>query len=187
MTKSTTFTKAHGAAQLAYAAVGAVLIAVCSWISIPATVPFTLQTFAVFFVLSLLGGKLGTLSILVYILLGAAGIPVFAGFSAGLGVLLGSTGGYIAGFLILGLLYWALTRSGRTSLWFRVFVMILGLAAVYAFGTIWFAVVYLQSNAAVSIPSVLTWCVLPFIIPDLIKMVLAVILARRIAPALRLR
>ena len=75
MTKSTTFTKAHGAAQLAYAAVGAVLIAVCSWISIPATVPFTLQTFAVFFVLSLLGGKLGTLSILVYILLGAAGIP----------------------------------------------------------------------------------------------------------------
>ena len=104
MTKSTTFTKAHGAAQLAYAAVGAVLIAVCSWISIPAAVPFTLQTFAVFFVLSLLGGKLGTLSILVYILLGAAGIPVFAGFSAGLGVLLGSTGGYIAGFLILGLL-----------------------------------------------------------------------------------
>ena len=81
--------------DLTYVALGAVLIAICSWISIPAAVPFTLQTFAVAFVLLTLGGRRGTLSIIIYILLGAIGIPVFSQFSAGIGVLLGTTGGYI--------------------------------------------------------------------------------------------
>ena len=84
--------------DLAYMALGAVIIAVCSWISIPTVVPFTLQTFAVFSVLGLLGGKRGTISVLIYILLGAVGVPVFAGFSGGFGVILGPTGGYIIGF-----------------------------------------------------------------------------------------
>ena len=61
--------------DLTYMAVGAALTAVCSWISIPSTVPFTLQTFAVFCVLSLLGGKRGTVSIVIYILLGAVRSP----------------------------------------------------------------------------------------------------------------
>ena len=62
--------------DITYIALGAVLIAVCSWIGIPTTVPFTMQTFAVFCVLSLLGGRRGTLAIVVYLLLGAAGMPV---------------------------------------------------------------------------------------------------------------
>ena len=73
--------------DLTYVAVCAVLMAVCSWISIPATVPFTLQTFAVFCSLGLLGGRRGTAAILVYLLLGALGVPVFAGFSGGIGIL----------------------------------------------------------------------------------------------------
>ena len=89
--------------DLTYMAVCAALIAVCSWISIPAAVPFTLQTFAVFCVLGLLGGKRGTVSILVYILLGAIGLPVFSGFNGGIGALLGTTGGYIIGFIFVGL------------------------------------------------------------------------------------
>ena len=93
--------------DLAYMAVCAALIAICSWISIPAAVPFTMQTFAVFCVLGLLGGKRGTISILVYILLGAVGLPVFAGFSGGIGILFGTTGGYIIGFIFVGLIYWA--------------------------------------------------------------------------------
>ena len=97
--------------DLAYMAIGAVLIAVCSWISIPASVPFTLQTFAVFFVLSILGGKRGTVSVLLYILLGAIGIPVFAGFSGGIGVIMGSTGGYIVGFILMGLVYWGFDKK----------------------------------------------------------------------------
>ena len=81
-------TKISRTLDLAYMALGAVVIAVCSWISIPAAVPFTMQTFAVFFVLLFLGGRRGTGSILVYVLLGAVGMPVFAQFTSGLGVLL---------------------------------------------------------------------------------------------------
>ena len=91
--------------DLVYTALCAALIAVCSWISVPAAVPFTLQTFAVFAALNLLGGKRGTTAVLVYILLGAVGLPVFSGFKGGPGVLLGTTGGYIIGFLFTGLLF----------------------------------------------------------------------------------
>ena len=87
-------------------AVCTVLIAVCSWISIPSVVPFTLQTFAVFCVLELLGGKRGTLAIVVYILLAALGLPVLHGFSGGPGAVLGTTGGYLLGFILIGLVYW---------------------------------------------------------------------------------
>ena len=86
-------------------ALGAVFIAICSWISIPAAVPFTMQTFAAFFVLSALGGKRGTITILTYIFLGAVGVPVFAQFTSGIGILLGNTGGYIVGFIFIGLNY----------------------------------------------------------------------------------
>ena len=75
----------------------AAIIAVCSWIQIPMTVPFTMQTFAVFCALTTLGGKGGTISILIYIVLGAVGVPVFAGFTGGIGILFGTTGGYIIG------------------------------------------------------------------------------------------
>ena len=78
--------------DLVYIAVFAVVMAVCSWISIPAQVPFTLQTFGVFMAVGVLGGKRGTLAVLVYVLLGAVGVPVFAGFSGGIGALLGNAG-----------------------------------------------------------------------------------------------
>ena len=93
--------------DMAYIGIFAVVIAVCSWISIPAAVPFTLQTFAVFLAVILLGGKRGTMAVLVYILLGAMGIPVFAGFRGGIGVLFNNTGGYIVGFLCSTLIMWA--------------------------------------------------------------------------------
>ncbi|MBR6474866.1 MAG: biotin transporter BioY, partial [Lachnospiraceae bacterium] len=91
--------------DLIYMAIGAALIAACSWITIPFMVPFTLQTFAVFTIVGLLGGRKGFLSILVYILLGAVGLPVFSGFKGGIGVLAGTTGGYIIGFLFIALIY----------------------------------------------------------------------------------
>ena len=91
------------------------ILAVCGWITIPLPepmVPFTLQTFGVFLCLLILGGRDGTLAIAAYLLLGAVGAPVFSSFRGGLGVLLGSTGGYLTGFLAMGLLYWALTARG---------------------------------------------------------------------------
>ena len=173
--------------DLVYMALGAVLIAICSWISIPTVVPFTLQTFAVFFVLSALGGKRGTVAIIIYVLLGAIGIPVFAQFTAGLGILLGTTGGYIVGFIFMGLVYWLLIKLLKKKLWVEILIMVIGIIVLYTFGTIWFMIVYSRANGAVDLITVLGWCVVPFIIPDLIKLGLAVTLARRLAPVLKIR
>ena len=173
--------------DLAYIALGAVLIAVCSWISIPTTVPFTMQTFAIFFVLSILGGKRGTAAILIYVLLGAVGVPVFANFTSGIGILLGNTGGYILGFLFIGLIYWLMVHFLGKKLWVEILAMVLGLAVCYAFGTAWFLLVYTRANGAVGLAMVLAWCVIPFILPDLVKLGLALTLSQRLAPVLKLR
>lgn len=107
--------------DLAYIAIFAVVMAVCSWISIPMTVPFTLQTFGVFMAVGVLGGKRGTLAVLVYILLGVVGVPVFAGFSGGIGVLLNTTGGYIVGFLFSALVMWGIEKVLGKKLLYRSF------------------------------------------------------------------
>ena len=163
----------------------AVLIAVCSWISIQTVVPFTLQTFAVFCALELLGGARGTIAVAVYLLLGAVGVPVFAGFTGGLGILLGSTGGYLLGFLLTGLVYWLFERLGR-SLWLRVAALLLGLALCYAFGTLWFIEVYSRANGPLSVMTALSWCVLPFLLPDGLKLAMALLLSARVKPLLKL-
>ena len=78
MENSTVTTKKWRTVDMVYIALFAVMIAVCSWISVPATVPFTMQTFGVFLAGATLGGKRGTLSVLVWLLLGAVGMPVFS-------------------------------------------------------------------------------------------------------------
>lgn len=158
----------------------AAIIAICSWIQIPLTVPFTLQTFAVFCTLGILGGKNGTISVLLYIILGAVGVPVFAGFSGGVGVLLGTTGGYIIGFLFTALLYWAITHFFGNKLPVMILAMALGLVVCYAFGTAWFMLVYARTTGAVGLMTALGWCVFPFILPDCVKIALAILLAKRI-------
>lgn len=159
--------------DMAYTAVFAVLIAICSWISIPTVVPFTLQTFAVFLAVSVLGGRRGTLSIVVYVLLGAVGIPVFAGFKGGIGVLLNTTGGYIIGFIFAGLIMWLMERLFGRKLWAQLLGMILGMITYLSVGTAWFMAVYLRQTGPVSLGTVLGWCVIPFLIPDIVKMMLA--------------
>ena len=166
--------------DLSYMAICAALIALCSWISIPAAVPFTLQTFAVFCVLGLLGGKRGTVSILVYMFLGTIGLPVFTGFNAGFGALLGTTGGYILGFVFIGLVYWLTEKLFGTKLWVRVTAMLLGLLVCYAFGTAWFMFLYARRTGPIALGTALGWCVFPFLIPDLVKMGLAVMLSERL-------
>lgn len=173
--------------DLAYVALGAVLIALCSWISIPTAVPFTMQTFAIFFMLSALGGKRGTASIAVYILLGAIGVPVFSNFNSGIGFLFGNTGGYIVGFIFMGLIYWLIVGIFEKKLWTQILALVMGLIVCYAFGTAWFMLVYIKANGTVALGAVLGWCVLPFIIPDIIKMGLALVLSRRLSPILKLQ
>ena len=120
--------------DLIYMAIGAALIAVCSWVTIPLVVPFTLQTFAVFTVVELLGGKKGCLSILVYILLGAVGLPVFSGFKGGIGALIGTTGGYIIGFIFIANYFYLKTysKADTKERLTRIMVQFFSIAAVFA-------------------------------------------------------
>ena len=169
---------------LARAALAAALMAVCSWISLPTAVPFTLQTFALFLTLGVLGGRLGALAVGVYLLLGAVGLPVFAGFSGGLGALLGATGGYLLGFLLTALTVWGAERLWGRSAPVFLASCLAGLGLCYLFGTVWFAAVYASSSGPVGLAAVLGWCVAPFVLPDLAKLALALALRRRLSAAL---
>lgn len=171
-------TKNRGKAyDMAYIGIFTGLIAICSWISIPTMVPFTLQTFAVFLAVSVLGGKRGTLAVVVYVLLGAIGVPVFGEFTGGIDIILRNTGGYIIGFIFSALVMWLVERLFGRKLWVQGISMVLGLLVCYAFGTAWFMFVYIRDTGAVGLSTVLGWCVIPFIIPDAVKIVLALTLS----------
>ena len=145
-------------------------MAVCAWLAVPVSdIGFTMQTFGVFLALGLLGGKWGTVSIGIYLLMGLVGLPVFSGFRGGPGMLLGVTGGYLWGFLASGFVYWALERFGKLP------AMVGGLLICYACGTLWF----LQYSGG-GLTFVLLRCVVPYLIPDGIKIFLAWSLARRL-------
>lgn len=163
--------------DMAYIGIFTGLIAICSWISIPTMVPFTLQTFAVFLAVSILGGKRGTLSVVVYVLLGAIGVPVFAEFTGGIDIILRNTGGYIIGFIFSALVMWLVERMFGRKLWVQGISMVLGILVCYAFGTAWFMLVYMRDTGAVGLSTVLGWCVIPFIIPDAVKIALALTLS----------
>lgn len=172
--------------DISYIALMAALIAICAWITIPLTVPFTMQTFAVFVCAGLLGAKRGVITILIYMLLGIIGLPVFSGMRGGIGVLMGTTGGYVVGFIFLAAIEgWAAQRfKGNTIALF--ISMLVGTAVCYAFGTAWFIQVYAASSGAPGIMVVLGNCVFPFIIPDIVKMCLALVVIKRVSPRLNL-
>lgn len=164
----------------AYIALFVALLAVCAWISIPFTVPFTLQTFAVFAAAGLLGWKRGTVAVCVYLLLGALGLPVFSGFNGGAGALLGTTGGYLIGFVASVLAAGAIMDRFGRSMPAMLIAMVAGLILCYAFGTIWFINVYTKTKGAVGVMTALSWCVFPFLIPDAAKIVLAAVVTKRL-------
>ena len=143
---NTTTMQQNKTRDIVFIGIFAALIAICSWISIPTTVPFTLQTMGVF---------------------------------TAVGLLFGTTGGYIIGFLASALLMWGIeTVCGRGKIVLAV-SMVFGLVVCYAIGTLWFMVVYAKTSGAVGLGTVLGWCVIPFIIPDLIKIGIALLLTER--------
>lgn len=153
----------------------AALTAICAWMSIPLPgVSFTMQTFAVLLTLGLLGGRWGTVSILLYLLLGLMGLPVFSGFRGGGACLLDPTGGFLWGFLVCGLVYWLLERLGKLP------AMLCGMMACYCCGSWWFSV-----YAGTTLPGAAMVCVVPWLVPDGIKLALAYTLAKRIRKQLR--
>lgn len=138
-------------------------------------VPFSLGILAVFFVICVAGMKLGTISVLIYILLGLAGAPVFTDFTAGPGKLLGPTGGYIIGYIFLALIGgFFIDRFGRRPL-LCIPGLILGTLVCYLFGTLW-----LQYQLQTTFFQALLLGVVPYIPVDLVKLVLAMSLGFQI-------
>lgn len=166
--------------SMVYIALGTALIAVCSWITVPTVVPFTMQLFAVFLILELFGGKQGTFSVVIYVLLGIIGIPVFAGFSSGFGAILSPHGGFIIGFLILSLIGWGMEKVPIKFRYKSIVSMILGLLACYLCGTVWFMIIYGTNEEAISFLFAVSTCVAPFVVPDIMKIILAYALAKKI-------
>ena len=88
-------------------------------------------------------------------------------------MLFGTTGGYLIGFIFSGLLMWLMERIADRKLWVQMLSMLLGMVTYYIVGTVWFMVVYGNTNGPVSLLTALGWCVFPFVVPDLVKAALA--------------
>lgn len=167
--------------KMARCALFSALLCLCAWISVPLGDNFiTLQTLGIFLCLGLLGGKWGTVSICIYLLLGCVGLPVFSGFRGGAGILLDTTGGYLMGFLLTGVAYWVLTSLFGTGKKIRILCWLIGLILCYTFGTVWFYRLYLTSGGSGSVWAVVIKCVLPYILPDLAKLAAAHFLTERL-------
>lgn len=166
--------------DIVFIALFVAVMVVCSQIIIPfGQVPFTLQTLAVLLSAGLLGSKRAGCSVLVYILLGAVGLPVFSGFSGGLGFLLGPTGGYITGFLFTALVVGIITEKLGKNIWVLVLAMTLGILICYTFGTAWFCIIMKKD-----IVYGLILCVAPYIIPDTLKIIISIFMVRRLHKAI---
>lgn len=162
--------------DMCYIAIFAAVIAVLAQISVPMAggVPVTLQTFAVALAGIVLGWKKGALAAVVYLILGAVGVPVFTGLKGGLGSLIGVTGGFIVSFPLLALAAGkAVEMAAGKNTVSRIVILITGLfiGAVlnYAVGTVWFAV-----STGNSIAAGIAACVAPFVLNDIIKLICAV-------------
>ncbi len=172
--------------NMVYVAMFAVMITICAWISIPTAIPFTLQTFGVFVTIGLLGGKRGTAAVLVYLLLGVLGIPVFSGFQGGIGVLGGITGGYIVGLILAVLVMWGMERIFGRKVWILGISMLLGIIVCYFFGTFWVVKVYTRNAGEIGWMGAMSLCVFPFVVPDLIKILLALFITKKLTHAMKL-
>jgi len=153
--------------RLAKCGLFAALTAICGWLAVPiGDIAVTMQTFAVFLGLFLLGGRAGSLAFSVYLCLGAVGAPVFSGFRGGIGAFLDPSGGYLWGLLLGCWLYWLLEKRPIPKLFTAGLAMLL----CYTCGTLWYYFAYLPGT---HFGIVLFKCVVPYLIPDALKIFLA--------------
>lgn len=158
--------------NLTYIAMSAAIMAVCAFISVPIGVSVTMQTFGVLTVSALFGARIGVISVMVYLIIGAVGLPVFSGFRGGLGHLMGPGGGYLFGFILTALIVGLLSK--KIHLWIS---MAAGVAACYVLGTLWYAILY---GAGKSFFEIALVCVVPFIPFDIVKIALGVFSVKRL-------
>ena len=159
--------------EMVFTAICAALICILAPRSVPVgAIPISLGTFAIYFSAALLGGKRGTVAVIVYIMLGMVGLPVFTAMRGGVAVLFGATGGYIIGYIPLALLTGVFSDMKSKLHWTMPLGMVLGTVALYTFGTAWYMIMSGSTLAAA-----LLACVVPFLAFDAVKMVLATLLA----------
>ncbi len=157
------------------AIMSALLCAICPIIIPLGIVPISLATLFIMIFTYIFGSRMCMLSIIIYILLGAIGIPVFSGYTGGIHILIGPTGGYILGYLLMCLISGTLIKHLGANMIFTTISFICGNLALYCIGTIYLSII---NNLSYS-NAILTG-VVPFIIPDLIKIILASIMAPRL-------
>lgn len=152
-----------------YAAFFAIIIAGLSQLTIPlGLIPLTGQTFAIGLVVTFLGLRTGTVSIIIYLLLGLIGLPVFAGGTSGIGILFGPTGGYLIGFIFNGLLTGKLLEKDSTNYVRGILANIAGALATLVFGTLW-----LKWSTGMAWIGAINGGFLLFLLPGVIKAVAA--------------
>ena len=180
------------ARELCYIATAVAMMVMCSWLSLlVGGIPFTLQTLGVCLTAGLLGFKRGTVAMCAYVLLGVAGVPVFAGFTGGAAKLLSPTGGYIIGFLaaapIIGIFADIFAeRKSKSSNWLLALGMFLGLCLSYFLGTVWFVLLTIPTNEVMGYWSGFLLCVAPYLPFDIIKIGIAVFLTKRLRKFIKL-
>ena len=150
-------------------------------LSIPiGPVPISAMTFIIYLTLYVLGMKMATISCMVYLLLGFVGVPVFAGYTGGAAKLLGPTGGYLVGYIFLTLVGgFIMEKLSFKRIW-CIAGTIVGTAVLYVFGTIWF-VILMKCEVAYALSS----CVVPFLIGDSAKIILAELAGQEIRKRLK--
>ncbi len=159
----------------------AAIITISAYIQLPLlSLSMTLQVFAVYLTLFVLGEKKGILTVLVYILMGLAGIPVFSGFSGGIGVILGKSGGFIIGFLPALFVCSRLMRIFGTGIGGRFISALLSMIPCYVLGSVWFCFVFMGEFTLSSYGASLLVSVLPYIIPDALKILASVYVGRKL-------
>lgn len=169
--------KTFSVQKMAIIALMTAVLCILAPISIPvfiSPVPVSLGVLAVYLTAYVLSPLDATISVIIFILLGTFGLPVFSGYSGGLSKLVGPTGGYIIGFLFTVYIS-SLFIHMKKGIIFDVIGMITGLAICYILGTIWFS--YQQGKGFIAS---LLLCVVPFLIGDAIKIIVAVILGTQL-------
>ena len=166
--------------QIAVIGVMTAVICILAPFSLPiGPVPISFTNLAIYIALYVLGMKRGTISYLIYLLIGLVGVPVFSGFTGGPQKLFGPTGGYLIGFILMAIICGIFMEKSHANVWITSLGMVLGTIVAYLFGTVWFIhqLDYTWGQA-------LAVCVWPFIPFDLIKIVIAGILGKSIRHAL---
>lgn len=164
--------------NMVYGSLMAALTAVGAYIAIPiGPVPIVLQNLFVMLAGLLLGGRWGFISIAVYLLAGAVGLPVFAGGTGGIGKFVGPTGGYLIGFAVAAFVIGTISERGKGKVATDVLAMLLGTAVIYLIGVSWLKVV-----TGMDFMKVLNVGMLPFLPGDIVKIVAAIPIARAIRP-----